>query len=274
MELNQDWRRLQATFFSSAFPAKSAVAPHAGSATIYCLHEHGVVMMLFSEGEDLSDWAGASLDEIRSQFPNRIVLEMDRKTVDSSLLASIAEPHLEAQIQCWRNDAQASVAVSAEAKPRGVAASKRDREFLSQHLVAQKHFLLEVLRDSWWSRVLPSSFGVFLRFETANDSLSKPSKDFLLIYRKGRLEQFGVPDLGFMGADRRKDPAEVSKYLSERFMVSVQGVLLREEDWIKWSAETNPWREIAWAVQSNRVQLVPFRWSVVSLLASRGLLGV
>jgi hypothetical protein len=271
MELSQDWSQLQSTFFRSSFPMKGPLGVCVGTGTLYCVQDQGVLIQAFSEGEDLSDWIGASMDEVRSQFPNRVIVELDRKTLEASLLASLGEPHLEAQISQWRQDAREQSVLSTSGASHGVARTRKDFDLLDRHLVSQRHFLLDALKDSWWTRVLPSSFGLFLRFEGATESRGK--RDFLLVYRKGKLEQFGVPDLNFMGADRRKEPAEVVKYLSDRCMVPVQCVLLRDEDWERWSAEVSPWRELAWAVQSNRVQLVPFRWSIVSMLAARGLLG-
>ncbi len=271
MELSQDWRKLQSTFFPSSFPMKGPLGVSAGNGTLYCIEDQGVLIQAFSEGEDLSDWIGASMNEVRSQFPNRVIVEWGRKSLEASLLASLGEAHLDAQVSQWRQDVRDEAVLSTGGASRGVAKSRRDFDLLDRHLVSQRHFLLDALKESWWARVLPSSFGIFLRFE--GGSAARAAKDFLLVYRKGKLEQFGVPDLNFIGADRRKDSAEVAKYLSDRFMLPVQGVLLREEDWARWSGDSSPWREIAWAVQSNRVQLVPFRWSIVSILAARGLLG-
>ncbi|NDD92531.1 hypothetical protein EBZ37_10645 [bacterium] len=242
---------------------------------MYCIHDQDVVTILFAEGEDLSDWAGASLADVRSQFSDRVVLEFERKALESSLLSSVAQPHLEAQVAQWREDTRAKLVATTDGHSVMLSPSRKDQAFLDQWFITKKNFLLESLNGSWWARVLPSAFGIYLRFEgLSGSSAGSSTKEFLLIYRKGQLEQFGVPDLSFVGADRRKDPDEVCKYLTERCMVPVQAVLLREEDWLKWAAEKNPWSEIAWAVQSSRVQLVPFRWSVVSLIASRGLLGL
>ncbi|MBU6375619.1 MAG: hypothetical protein KGQ59_06450 [Bdellovibrionales bacterium] len=274
MELNQDWRKLQSTFFPSIAPTRKGAASSPAGA-VYCIHDQDIVTLLFAEGEDLSDWTGASLADVRSQFSNRVVLEFERKALEASLLSSVAQPHLEAQIAQWREDAQAKLVATAAGHSVMLSPSRKDQAFLDQWFITKKNFLLESLNGSWWARVLPSAFGIFLRFEgLSGGSAGSSTKEFLLIYRKGQLEQFGVPDLGFIGSDRRKDPEEVCKYLADRCMVPVQAVLLREEDWLKWASEKNPWSEIAWAVQSSRVQLVPFRWSVVSLIASRGLLGL
>ncbi|NDD90710.1 hypothetical protein EBZ37_01305 [bacterium] len=275
MELNQDWRKFQSVFFPFSNHLKKASGVAVRSETVYCLHDQGVVTALFAEGEDLSDWMGASLEEVRSQFTDRVVLEFERKALESSLLSSVAQPHLEAQISQWREEISAGIVASTQGKSALLSPNRKDQEFLDRHLILKKNFLLEALNHSWWSRALPSAFGIFLRFEASADGTSSQSvRDFLLVYRKGRLEQFGVPDLSFLGQDRRKDATEVCKYLADRCMIPVQGALVREEDWTKWVGEANPWSEIAWAVQSSRVQLVPFRWSVVSLVASRGLLGL
>jgi len=269
MELNQDWRRLQSTLHPASWAPRRAPSGSSAAATLYCLVEQGNVGGIFSEGMDLSEWVGASLADLRAQFPDRVIVEWDRAKMESSLLSSLGDSHLEAQVGRWRADAREQVQVGNTSAPRG----RKELARLDRQLVARRNFLIDALNDSWWARVLPSSFGIFLRLEGSGD-FDRGGRDFLLVYRKGILEQFGVPDLSYLGADRRRDPAEVVKFLSERCTVPVQGVLLHEEDWNRWSEESGPWREIAWAVQSNRVQLVPFRWSVVSLLASRGLLGL
>jgi hypothetical protein len=288
LELNQDWRTWQATVFPESFPARSfADASGEGSArtagALYCVQEQGYVLALFAEGERLLEWTGASIHEVRAQFQGRVIFEWQTKDLEAKLLESLAEPHLLAQIEAWRETprSESEALQSIPSRRRLWAPVSSEPEAI---LAPRKQFLFETLAQAWWSRVLPSSFGIFFRWEDqkavavlgSSASLAPRAgvRDYLVVYRKGKLEQFGVPDLSFLGVDRRKDPSEVVKYLADRCLVPVQGVLLNEEDWARWSEQKNPWREIAWAVQSSRVQLVPFRWGIVSLIALRGLLGI
>jgi len=237
---------------------------------ILCIEDRGTALALFSEGGDLSEWMGAPLDEIRGHFPSRVVITIPQSTMDSSILESLGQAHLDAQVEGWRSTVVDQGAIFGVSKKSGKKAESNgsDQELVERHLQRRRHFLLDALKDSWWTKVLPSAFGIFLRLEGGN-----APKDFLLVYRKGKLEQFGAPDLTFLSSDRRKDSADVVKYLADRFMLPVQGVLVREEDWNLWSEQPSPWREIAWGVQSSRVQLVPLRWGVLSILATRGMLG-
>ena len=53
--------------------------------------------------------------------------------------------------------------------------------------------------------------------------------------RRGRIDAFHEPDLSSMGQDRRKVPAEVVKYLSEKHLVPVQGIFVPAAEWADWS---------------------------------------
>ncbi len=256
MELNQDWRGYQEKFFPVRKGSNEERKP------IYVISEKGMASTVFSEGEDLSSWQGCKIEEIRAQFTHRAVVEADRASMDQWLLGAMGESHLPGQLsrlrQQWIDSAAADVGAA-----------------FRMMLPGRVHFLLEALQSSWWTRVLPSSFGVLLRLEDETSAEGAASyRDFLLVYRKGRLEQFGEPDLSFLGADRRADLSDVIGYLGERFSVPVQSVLMRSPDWEKWSATAHPWKEIAWAIQSKRVQLVPHRWQWVGLVATRGFIGI
>lgn len=256
MELNQDWRGYQQKFF----PVRKGSAEE--RRPIYVVADKGMVLTIFVEGEDLSQWQGSSVEEMRSQFTHRSIVEADRSEMDQWLIRAMGGSHLPGQI--------------AQLREQWLAGAKGDdKEGARSLLPGRVHFLLEAIQSSWWARVLPSSFGVLLRFEDESASDGAPSfNDFLLVYRKGALEQFGEPDLSFLGSDRRTDLSDVIGYLGERFSLPVQSVLMRSQDWEKWSSTAHPWKEIAWAIQSKRVQLVPHRWQWVGLVATRGFIGI
>lgn len=255
MELNQDWRRYQDTFF----PARKG--PSGESRPIYVVEEKGVARTVFSEGEDLSQWSGSSLPEIRAQFTHRPVVSVSRSGLDQWVQEALVESHLPNQVSLVR-DRWISNA--------GSGAPSRASDELSRSLPARGHFLFEAIEDSWWARLLPSAFGVVIRLEGE----AGIARDFMLVYRRGRLEQFGEPDLQHLSQEARGQFHEVCRSLSERALVPVQGVILGEQDWRGWSEQAHPWKEIAWALQSKRVQLVPYRWSWVGLIATRGFIGI
>jgi hypothetical protein len=47
-----------------------------------------------------------------------------------------------------------------------------------------------------------------------------------------------------------------------------------EADWNEWAAHPHPWRRAAVAIRANRAKLVPFRWGLVLLMASRAFLEI
>ncbi|MFN7685371.1 MAG: hypothetical protein ACK5QT_08170 [Oligoflexia bacterium] len=255
MELVQDWRALQRVFYPVRREGGGSNAP------IYLVEDQGVVLSAFAEGEDLSSWVGTSVDELKVQFANREIVRATHKQMDLWIIEALAETHLPAQIDRIRKEWVEETRGSGRDTPQ-------------QALPRRGHFLFDALERSWWNRVLPSSFGVLLRLESEGGQLT----DFIVVYRKGKLEQFGEPDLSFLGADRRADLSDVTKYLGERLSVPVQGVQLLQQDWKAWSEQSrpwpHPWKEIAWAIQSKRVQLMPFRWSWVGMIATRGFVGL
>lgn len=251
MELNQDWRGLQRTFY----PAKKDTGSEPSA--VYLVHDRGVILTAFSEGESLSDWTGMTVEEFRGQFPHRVLVVTECSRIESWVQTSLAEPNLPAQVERvrshWAHETEAD-----------------SRNQVLKALPSRSHFLIDALERSWWSRVLPSSFALLLRLE----SDSREHRHFILVYRKGKLEHFGEPDLTFMSPERRESLGDVTRYLAERLALPVQGVQLLEQDWKNWSDQAHPWKEVAWAIQSKRVQLVPFRWQCVGLVATRGLIGL
>jgi hypothetical protein len=237
MELTQDWRGFQNTFY----PAGAASASRA----LFVVTDSGLVLAAYAEGADESQWVGARTEEVRAGNAARPVVEIDRADAEKWVEAGLALSHIQEQIEKLRSAANLS------------PAARRAR-----------HFLLEAVQG-WWAKILPSSYGIFLR---AGEGARE--RDFLIVIRRGKLDAFYEPDLSSMGAERRKQPMDVVRYLSERHSVAVQGIFVPETDWQRWSASENPWREVAQAVRANRARLVPFRWAPAFLVATRAFLKV
>jgi hypothetical protein len=139
--------------------------------------------------------------------------------------------------------------------------------------VWKEHFIFTAVR-SWWGKLLPSSFGVFLNLE-GTDTVE--SRSLLLIFKRGELVEFDEPDLYSISNERRSDLGEVVKILRERHRVPLQGFSMNRVDFDEWSEVGNAastWRNIAKSLRQDRLTLVPFRIRIAALLGSRGIIGL
>lgn len=262
MELSTHWKSWDKFFSPRRRSAQVKPAPLARA--LYLVLEEGVVVSAYSEGEDLSDWLGSSLEELGERLAHREVVALDRKDWDAALLEARSKGHLDAQIEFLRSRMEAELPRVAEriseSKAPGVRAPASLRSFQN------RSFLLQAL-EGWWLRVLPQSFGVWLRLE------GQTTSDLLLLYRNGKLEQFVEPDLSSLGTERTSS-AEIAKFLTERFALPVQGIVIPAQDWFRWTTEgQDPWREVWQALRAGRVELAPRKAGVQALIACRAYLG-
>jgi hypothetical protein len=267
VELTYDWQSFQTMFYPKRRSATRLQGETAGP--VYLVVEGNIIVAAFAECEDLSDWLGAEYEEMAAEMPHRELLLFDRAKVDQWLSEAVALPHVHEQMDFLRTKASESV-VSTRARPskKGRKTSKGNIELKQEHgHLGRQHFLLEAMQG-WWGKVLPSAYGPFLRLEGQHE------KDLFVLVRRGRIEAFHEPDLSSMGRDRRKVPADVVKYLSEKHLVPVQGMFVPAQAWAEWSDSPTPWRLVAAAVKANQAKMVPFRWSLVSMMASRAFLGL
>jgi hypothetical protein len=272
MELSYDWQSLQAMFYPGR---RSSLAVSGGELTgpAYLVTEGETVVAAFAEGEDLSDWIGAAYADMAAEMHHRELLLFERSQLDSWLEEAMALPHLHEQVELMRKQAAAH-AVSTRAKTRGSGKGGKKGELSRKHghvTLGHPHFLLEAMQG-WWGKVLPSAYGVFIRLE--GPSSGGVERDLFVVIRRGRIDSFFEPDLSSIGKDRRKQAAEVVKYLSEKHLVPVQGIFVPAAEWADWSQSISPWRKVAASVKANQSRLVPFRWGLVTLMASRAFLGL
>ena len=241
MELRHDWNAFQEMFYARK-RVRSGSETH--TTPVYIVVDQGIVATASAEGEDFSGWTGLSLKEASesSEFlaKNRELVLFERKDVDRWIQDSVAIPGFYNQLEAIRHSAK--------------------HEF-------NAHFLLKGM-ESWWNKVLPSSYGVYISVET------QPKKHLLVVVRRGKFEGFQEPDLGGLDLDRRRQPVEVIKHLADKFSVPVQGIYVSAGEWAEWSQMQSPWRKIAQSVKADRTQLVPFRWGVASLMAMRAFFGI
>lgn len=264
MELNYDWQSFQAMFYPKRRSSTPSSADIVGPA--YLVTEGETIVGAFAESEDLSDWMGAAYADMAAEMPHRELLIFERSQLDGWLEESMKLPHLHEQVEFLRKRAAVG-AVSTRARP-----SKKGRKSDIQrrhghaHL-GHPHFLLEAMQG-WWGKVLPSAYGVLIRTEGPRET------DLFVVIRRGRIDSFHEPDLSSMGKDRRKVPADVVKYLSEKHLLPVQGIFVPAAEWAEWAETPGPWRKVAASLKANQSRLVPFRWSLVSLMATRAFLGL
>jgi len=254
VELSYDWR----SFHSMFYPKRRSISRSAPgpSASIYAVVEGETVLSVFAENEDLSEWIGSTYGDLSKEMAHREIVMFKRDEVDQWLTNSLSLPHFYDQIENIRRQAKSEI-----------VSKKGTRKAAATDLAVTQHFLLEAIQ-SWWGKVLPSAYGVFIRVE------GHPGQDFFMVVRRGRVDSFHEPDLSSMGPDRCRQSADVVKYLSEKNLVPVQGIFVSAADWAEWSETANPWKKVAASVRENRARLVPFRWAPVTLMATRAFFGI
>ena len=246
--INCDWKIFQTLFYFKPRPVPSPVP-----GVIYLLTDKKEVISVFCEDEDLSEWIGAPVIDVLAEFTHRETVVYDRKKVDQNLAQAVKLPHYYDQMQYLNRETLPD--------SHGHGRLQQDRAGVFQH------FLLEAIQ-SRWQKFFPVSYGIYIGLDGIH------GQSILLIVRKGRLSSFYAPDLSLMTPERRRQSAEVVKYLAARHLVPVQGLFLTEEEWAQYSQSPHPWPQILKAVRTDRTKLMPFRWGLVSLMAGRAWLGI
>lgn len=250
MELGQDWISMQKTLF----PRKKGKNPESSSHVI-AIHEAGKTIRVISDVDDLSTTNGSKISDIEPRVPGHQALcAIEASALDQAIQSSIDEKGVYHQLRALREKLQPT---------HGEIPADRD------------NFLIEAIMKGWWGKVLPSHFGIYLQFEgTKNDGSTMPGS-LLILFKRGKVDQFDDPDLSSLSHERREDSLEVVKYLREKYSAPIQGLYLNSADWVQWcESEEAPWKSIVQAMRLNRVNLVPLRMSVAALVGARAHLGI
>jgi hypothetical protein len=256
MELIYDWKSFQSLFFGKKrylLSDSSAVM----DSVIYVIVDGKVVISVLCDTDDLSDWLGTTLEQFQAEFLHRELVVFDRKKIDQWILKTEELRHYYDQTQLLKVEAKRSLA--------GRKLFKTHLSNLSSHI--QRHFLLDATQ-SWWKRVLPSHYGIFIQLD------AQSSSSLLIIFQNGKLVSFQVPDLSSMIPDRKKHSQDIIKYLAGRYLVPIQGLFLTSHEWAEWSESPNPWKKIAISLKNGRNKLVPMNWGIVFLILCRVYLGI
>ncbi len=251
MELNYDWKSFQSFFYP-----KKRISPNESNSTgpIYLVVEERIVVSAFSEGDDLSDWIGATRDEVTAEHLQRDLIFYDRDKVDQCMNSAIGLPHYFDQTQLIRE----------ESKPHFVGRAR-----LKNHEAwVKKNFLLQTIQG-WWQKIFPSRYGLYIHLAGEHQT-----SQLLLVIQRGKVNSFHVPDLSSMIRERREHPSDVIKHLSSKYLLPVQGLFVTASEWSQWSEDATPWPKILKALQANKNKLVPYKWSLAILIRIKAYFGI
>jgi len=257
MELNYDWKSFQSIFYPKK---RLSHQEQILTGSVYLVVRNHTVVTGFSEGEDLSSWIGSSVDKFVVDHPQREVIILDQDKVDQWTDSIMGMPHFYDQILELRRKAKLQSHTHSHLKLKN--------KLNSPETWNQRHFLLQAIQ-TWWHKIFPSTFGVYVRISDKNSIESS----ILLVVQRGSINTFYVPDLSPMIAERRKYNNDVVRFLSSKYMVPVQGLFVNTSEWIEWSEMNDPWSKIATTLKRDRTKLVPFQWSIVTLINARARFG-
>lgn len=276
MELTYDWRSFQAFFQPRR---KSANFSTSGSTPIYLVIEGEKIICAFCEGEDLSEWIGSTYQELASQITHRELMLFNRDQVDRWMQDTLSLPHFYDQNEYLKKNAMPQHLTRSRFKRGSKGLVLKSSVSLRSH----QHFLLEALQGGWLN-VMPSVFGLFIRLEKPFENTGSVvfgkvqiDRELFLIIRRGKIDHFCEPDLSVLGTDRLNQPADVVKYLSEKYLVPVQGLFVSSAKWNEWAESENPWSQVALALRGGKnaqLKLVPGRWGLRLLIQLRSVFGV
>ncbi len=246
MDLGQDWDALNRTLY----PRKKARGS-SESEFVFLAHHAERVLRIVGDRDELLFSTGTPVTEaVNAIGAGRKAVAIDIAEMDRALGKILkTDGAIYQQVMALREELQPS------------------RGKLPEW---DEHFIFSAIR-SWWGKLLPSSFGIYLFLE---GSETVEARSILLIFRKGELHEFDEPDLSAVSQERRTDLGEVVKILRERHRVPVQGFAMNRADFDEWSEAGNvsaTWRHVARALKQNRVALHPFRFGVAALIGARGI---
>ena len=243
-----NWRAFQNVFLpadSSGGPAEGGSIPPAYLVT----RGEGKVVAGYAEGEDFRD--------LQDLGPRECV-EFSRDEVEDWLLKSCDLPHFQVQMDFLKYQALQGISARGRGSLKSVL---RD--------LSKGHFLLDAM-TSWWTRLLPNSYGIFLQVDRPNGL----GQNLFLTFQQSRLETFIEPDLAGMSKDISATLEDRAKYLSESHSLPVYAFRVEGELWDQWAHAKDPWLEVSRAVREGRAELAPRKITTQALLALRAYAGI
>lgn len=266
MEQNRDWRVFNQIFYST--PSQRAYQKGSPSSALYFVVNEGRIVGSFSSDLDLSEWNGFSVQEVQDHFDRREVHFFEKKKVDRWIRESVTKGAFFEQVKFLKEQANQELEDDV-------------RSF------SHAHFVLEAI-EGWWKKILPSHYGIFIQTRRDQpEARGMQERSLILLVRHGEVDGFYHVDfkhvlksvrdsLGdhFDFSSKDRVMSEVMKYLSQLYRVPVQGLFIKESDWLQASQARDPWKHLAGLLKKQSAQLVPPRWNVRSMLCSRAVLNL
>lgn len=255
MDLGQDWGTLHRILYPRRKLKGSSTSQH-----VFIAHHGERTLRLVGDRDELLFSTGAPLAEASSAAgSDRKVIALDIVDMDRALN------------ECLRSEGGIFEQIGSLGKSlSGSITTASTRSARAPFPIPEEHFIFSAVR-SWWGKVLPTSFGIYLHLEGIEPS---DARSLLLIFKRGELTEFDEPDLSGVSSERRVDLNEVVKILRERHRVPVQGFAMNRADFAEWSESGNTsatWKSIAKTLRADRLQLIPFRFGIAAMLGSRGI---
>ncbi len=256
-----DWCSYEDTFFP--FQRSSALGKKEILSSIYLIEDNGVICSAYTDGEDLREWIGSSLEDACSSLEHRDLFIFDLATIDGVLGALPEAPHFLEQTRILQEAINPEAVQRRKGKFTGKKAIQVYRDLtMYRH---SGHFLIDAI-TGWWKKILPSTYGLYIRIEGHLD------RELVLIVRGGNIRDFHTPDFSNLSHDQSRQPEKRVEYLSKNYMLPVQGLVFAEEDWLQWSQKSHPWRSMVRAHLRKRWRMVPSSFGRRFLLYLRAFL--
>jgi len=239
MKLGQDWLAFQKTMHPKKKSRMPAVSPYVVVAQV---KDHAVKIL--SDIETLSTEGHTRMSDLIPRIPvNKKLVAIETQALRAAVLKSLDHSNIYHQLESIRGTLPATY---------------------GEIPAFQPHFLVQALTEGFWSKVLPSQFGIYIRLEDSHNPQS-----LLILLKRGKVDQFDDPDLSSLSAERREVPVEVVKYLREKYSSPIQAIYLNRKDWMEWCENENPWKTITAVLRAERITLVPFKMSIAALIGAK-----
>ncbi len=269
MELNFDWKGFQNFFGQKDRTSITRGAAPGDPIVLVC--DQSKIVSVYSENEDLHAYCGGPQDRIMIEYPHREfhiyeVGELDKTLTDLS--KNSKNNHAYQEIEYLRDKLRPQVfsrTSPSHAESGGPLGALESRKRLEAPAF-RDHFFFEAL-GSWWRKIFPNQYGVFIRCE------GPEPREFLLLFKNGKLENYHEPDLSSLDHARSREPSEVIRYLKERYICPIQGVFVSAQEWKDWSNKPEPWKDVYQSIQSNRLKFFPSKFGMQFLIFVRAKLG-
>lgn len=254
MELINDWKAYN-TLWKVSRTDSSLKDEH----TIYCVIDGEWIVDASTEGQDLSEWAGAPVSEFAQKFSNSKMVTVQWRELEASLQGLFQKTHWVEQREALKQEVELD-STSGSSLLRQVATKKARRKATEWGLGFQS--IIDTLFQGRLSRFLPRHFGLYIHF---SDLTCK--NGYLLTFQNGALDKYFSPAFGPSTEDK-------VKYLADRYMIPVQGLECHSLDWEKWKDSQDPWLEIRQAFKTGKLKIFPAKKWIGALLFAKSVMRI